>query len=169
MRKLAHPSQPAHVTLRAVADGDIEFIVSWRNDPATRSQSRRQHELTWNDLVNAPNGGQRETLVALEGRTRVGYVQLDRLDGSCELSWVVAPAHRGKGIGTLMVEAAIARAGCNEVTAEIRPLNEASIRIARRCGFVLVETRSDLFLWRRHASGLKRAETQAETPRAHPS
>ncbi len=149
------------VTLRAVDEADIEFIVSWRNDPATRSQSRRQHELTRNDLINAPNGGERETLMAWQGRTRVGYVHLDRLDGSCELSWVVAPGHRRKGIGAQMVEAAIAIAGCDHVTAEIRPLNEASIRIATRCGFVLIEAHSDLLFWRRHASGVKPAETGA--------
>jgi RimJ/RimL family protein N-acetyltransferase len=169
MSNLEKPSQRAHVTLRSIDEGDIESIISWRNDPATRSQSRRQHELTWNDLVNAPNGGQRETLVAVEGRTRVGYVHLDRHDGSCELSWVVAPAHRGKGVGTLMVEAAIAVAGCDEVTAEIRSLNKASIRIAERCGFVLIEARSDLLLWRRHSSGVNRSEPRAETPRARPS
>jgi RimJ/RimL family protein N-acetyltransferase len=151
------------VTLRAVDEVDKEFIVSWRNDPATRSQSRRQHELTWSDLINAPNGGTRETLIALQGRARVGYVHLDRLDRSCELSWVVAPAHRGKGIGSLIVEAAIAIAGAGEVTAEIRPLNEPSIRIAKRCGFVLVEAHSDLLLWRRRASEVNRPEIQTET------
>jgi len=154
---------PMTVTLHAVDDADIEFIVGWRNDPETRSQSRRQHELTWKDLMQAPNGGQRETLIALEGQTRVGYVHLDRLEGACELSWVVAPAHRGKGIGRRMVEAAIAIAGCDDVTAEIRPHNEASIRIAKRCGFALVEARSDALLWRRPASTGKRAELRAET------
>jgi len=141
------------LTLRAVDDVDIKFIVAWRNDRETRSRSRRQHDLTWTDLIDAPNGGQRETLMALEGETRVGYVHLDRLDGSCELSWVVAPAHRGKGIGTLMVEAAIAVAGCDEVTAEIQSRNEASIRIAKRCGFVLVEAHADLLVWRRRTGG----------------
>jgi RimJ/RimL family protein N-acetyltransferase len=154
MDNLANASQRLPVlTLRVVDDVDIEFIVAWRNDPETRSRSRRQHELTWNDLSNAPNGGQRETLMALEGETRVGYVHLDRLNGSCELSWVVAPAHRGKGIGTLMVEAAIAISGCDEVTAEIQARNDASIRIAKHCGFVLVEAHSDLLLWRRRTGG----------------
>jgi RimJ/RimL family protein N-acetyltransferase len=145
-------SMPLKVILRAVDDIDIEFIVSWRNDPETRAQSRRQHELTWGDLINAPNGGRRETLIAEQGKTRVGYVHLDRLDGSCELSWVVAPAYRRKGIGTLIVEAAVAIAGCDDVTAEIRPRNEASIRIAKRCGFVLVESHPDLLFWRWRAS-----------------
>jgi RimJ/RimL family protein N-acetyltransferase len=151
------------VTLRAVDDVDIEFILSWRNDPETRSQSRRQHELAWADLINAPNGGRRETLMAFQGQTRVGYVHLDRLGGSCELSWVVAPSHRRKGIGTLIVEAAIAVAGCDNVTAEIRPLNEASIRIAKRCGFALVETHPDVLLWRRPRAEVERAEIQTET------
>ncbi len=64
----------------------------------------------------------------------------------------MAPDHRGKGIGSLVVDAAVAMAGCDEVTAEIRPRNEASIRIAKRCGFVLAETGPDLLLWRRRAS-----------------
>ena len=115
---------------------DIEFIVSVRNDPETRKNSRRQHELTWLDLIDAPNGGIRETLVAKQDATNVGYVHLDRKDGCCELSWVVAPAYRGNGIGTKMVREAISIAGC-PVVAEIRPDNAPSILIAERCGFHL--------------------------------
>lgn len=129
------------------SDADIEFIVSVRNDPETRKNSRRQHELTWLDLINAPNGGTRETLVAKQNKTNVGYVHIDRKDGSCELSWVVAPAFRGNGIGTKMVREAISIADC-PVVAEIRPDNVASILIAERCGFRLAETHDGLHVWK---------------------
>lgn len=130
------------------SDADINFIVSVRNDPETRKNSRRQHELTWLDLVDAPNGGTRETLVAKQDATNVGYVHIDRLNGSCELSWVVAPAFRGNGIGTKMVREAMSIADCPEIIAEIRPENVASILIAERCGFHLVETHDGLQVWK---------------------
>lgn len=130
------------------SEADIDFIVSVRNDPETRRNSRRKHELTWRDLVDAPNGGMRETLVAKQNGANVGYIHLDRLDGSCELSWVVAPSYRGNGIGTKMVCAALLISDCPEITAEIRPENAASIVIAKRCGFQLAEGHDDLLLFR---------------------
>lgn len=130
------------------SDADIDFIVAVRNDPETRRNSRRQHELTWQDLIGAPNGGTRETLVAKQDETNVGYVHLDRLDGLCELSWVVAPSYRGNGIGTKMVSAALLSAARSEIIAEIRPDNVASILIAKRCGFQLAERHDDFLLFR---------------------
>ena len=130
------------------SNADIDFIVSVRNDPETRKNSRRQHELTWLDLIDAPNGGIRETLVAKQDATNVGYVHLDRKDGCCELSWVVAPAYRGKGLGTRMVREAMSIADCPNLIAEIRPDNVASIHIAERCGFHHSETHDGILIWK---------------------
>jgi RimJ/RimL family protein N-acetyltransferase len=125
----------------------IDFVVSVRNDPETRKQSRRQRPLTWADLVPAPNSGVRETMVAEVDGVKVGYVHLDRLDGTCELSWVIAPAHRQKGCGTAMVREALKFAGA-EALAEIKPDNIASILIAERCGFRLSQAHDGLQVWR---------------------
>lgn len=128
---------------------DIDFVLSVRNDPDIRKQCRRQGCLVWSDLVDAPNGGTRETLIAEVNGVPTGYLHLDRLDDTCELSWNVSPFHRGKGFGKEMVRTALPALAAYVVLAEIKPNNIASLLIAESCGFHLVESHDGLQVWKR--------------------
>jgi RimJ/RimL family protein N-acetyltransferase len=61
-----------------------------------------------------------------------------------EVGWILSPAKHGKGYATEAVLAIIEWGGRhfaeNELTAIIAPENEASLNVARKCGFVPVET-----------------------------
>ncbi len=135
------------IALRRAEETDAAQLLAWRNDPETRANSRRQHILTWAELSEAPPGTRRETYIGdIDGRP-VGTVRLDYTDGQCELSWTVAPASRGQSIGRALVEAAIATATTKRLTAEIKPGNRASRRIAEALGFKQMGKERGLEIW----------------------
>jgi RimJ/RimL family protein N-acetyltransferase len=131
-------------------NSDIAFVLSVRNDPETRRYSRRQHELTWTDLVDAPNGGRRETVIGRLAED-IGYLHFDTLGEVCELSWAIASCFRGNGYGKKMVLAGIELVTTPILIAEIKPENLASIQIARAGCFELAEERHGMTIWRRQA------------------
>jgi RimJ/RimL family protein N-acetyltransferase len=118
------------ITLRPATTGDVRSLWMWRNDPGTRANCHttdvvplETHERWLAGVLANPD---RLLLVAEEGGVPVGTVRWDRLDGETwELSWTVAPEHRGRGVGTRMV--------CRAVTE--RPANVASIHVAIAAGF----------------------------------
>ncbi|HVA13862.1 MAG TPA: GNAT family N-acetyltransferase [Stellaceae bacterium] len=136
------------IVLRPATPDDAERLLAWRNDPVTRAHSRRQHALSWAELMAAPAGTTRESYVGeLDGHP-VGSLHLDYAGTACELSWTVAPAERGRGIGRALVAAAVAAARAPELVALIKPANEASRRIADSLGFAPQGERDGLEIWR---------------------
>ena len=135
--------------LRLATDADKDHLLAWRNDPETRANSRRTHELTWEELMAAPvSGVKRETYVAeLEGQP-VGSIRLDYEGEWCELSWTVAPLRRRRGIGLWMVQEGIRHCTAPVLMAEIKPENTASRKIAEHAGFVEIGEREGFQLWR---------------------
>jgi RimJ/RimL family protein N-acetyltransferase len=136
------------LVLRRAEETDAERLLAWRNDPETRANSRRQHILTWAELIEAAPGTQRETYVGEIDGNPVGSVRLDYTGQDCELSWTVAPESRGHGIGRALVAAAIAQARTNMLIAAIKPDNLASRRIAEALGFTQYGEEQGLEVWR---------------------
>ena len=141
------------LTLRPVREADAALLLAWRNDPETRANSRRQHPLTWAELTVAPPGAHREIFVAEEDGIPIGQATHDYRQDDCELSWTVAPEHRGRGVGTAIVAAAVAAARARLLIAVIKPDNAASARIAERIGFTPVAERDGLSVWRLSKDG----------------
>lgn len=82
----------------------------------------------------------RVALVAVLGDDLVAVARYDRWPGKdeAEVAFVVADAHQGRGISTLLLEhlAAIARTkGITHFTAEVLPDNRAMLSVFRRAGF----------------------------------
>lgn len=70
------------------------------------------------------------------------------------MSWGVRPGHRGRGLGTKTLRAALATE-TSELWALIRPWNMASIALAERAGFVLVEATEENLTYRWTPGGAK--------------
>lgn len=137
------------LSLRLATEADAPFLLAWRNDPETRANSRRTHELTWPELIEAPvKGVRRETYVAEIDGVPVGSVRLDYEEELCEVSWTVAPTRRRRGIGLGMVRLAVAQCTARVLLAEIKPTNTASRRIAERAGFIEIGEREGFEIWR---------------------
>lgn len=76
---------------------------------------------------------------ALAGRTPVGFVRLDLApDRSGDVTLIVDPRQRRRGIGSALVEHAlmVARSrGLSRLVAAVRPENEAALRLFGDAGF----------------------------------
>lgn len=147
-----HHPKPG-MTLRTATPLDAERLLSWRNDPATRSNSfttdlvsLEQHTRWLGQVLNDPS---RTLLVAEWEGEAVGTVRLDYSDDQCELSWTVAPECRQRGYGRAMVALAIDQASCTKVIAKIKSDNAASQQIVRALGFTEVAHEHGQAVWAR--------------------
>jgi RimJ/RimL family protein N-acetyltransferase len=88
--------------------------------------------------------GTREAFAAVDGDGRfLGLalaVDIDREAAEVELGYVVAPDARGGGVATAMLRAltewAFAEIGALRIRLVVDVVNEASLRVAERCGYV---------------------------------
>ena len=125
------------VKLRSARMEDAELLLSWRNDPVTRSFSRntlpmdRTEHLEW--LRRTLEDPARKLFIAEEKGVPVGTVRADFDGRAHELSWTVAPQARGRSVGRRMVLLA-ARAVGGSLRAQVKAADVASIRIAEAAG-----------------------------------
>jgi ribosomal protein S18 acetylase RimI-like enzyme len=121
---------------RATMD-DAQAVLDWRNDPVAVSMSKSgavdsDGHVQW--FAKAIADPARDIFIAEEHGERVGMVRFDQTDDNYMVSICVAPAARGRGVGSAMLERAMA-AHRRPYVAEIMPENTASLRIFQRCGF----------------------------------
>ncbi len=128
---------------------DAQRLFAWRTDPVTQQFS----------LTNGPRnfeahcawlrgvlGDPQRILWIAETQGPVGTIRADFHDGGWTLSWTVAPEARGQGVGSQMVQAAVARLP-GKIRAAIHHENKASQTIAIRSGFLMVEDTDTLTNW----------------------
>jgi RimJ/RimL family protein N-acetyltransferase len=138
--------------LRFATEADAEQLLEWRNDPLSRRNARNTGIISWSThtewLRESLASASRKVFVAEKDNRAVGTCRLDYSDSSCELSWIVAPEHRGQGIGKAMVQLLIEQAGSPTLIAEIRVENEPSMRIARGLTFAITGYRNGFGVWK---------------------
>ena len=123
--------------LRPVTIEDTDLLLVWRNDLQTRMAShiteeiKRDIHVSW--LTRSLDNPSRRLFIAEEDGVPVGTVRADYSDGVYELSWIVAPHARGRGVGRRMV-ALLANQISEPIRAEVKVGNETSIRIAEYAG-----------------------------------
>jgi RimJ/RimL family protein N-acetyltransferase len=141
------------VKLRTATLEDAELLLDWRNDAETRANSRQHDLVPWDShviwLAALLADPARELLIAERDGNAVGTVRFDRERDETVLSWTIAPARRGQGLGRAMVRCAVERAPTARMRAEIAASNARSIAIAREAGFRPSETIGDIMVWRR--------------------
>lgn len=129
------------LALRPALLSDASRLLEWRNAPEVRAASRHTEEidlathLRWLGKALADPG--RKIFIAEQGGAPVGMIRADRMeDGIWELSWLVAPDFRQKGLGKVLLKSLfdIIQA---PVRAEIKDWNLASIRMAEAAGMQL--------------------------------
>ena len=134
--------------LREAVPSDCRLLYDWRMDPVTRAGSfghdtfpYEEHEKWFRKLMADPCRKQ-FILLRLPAATPAAQLRLDLLGQEAEISYSVAAAERGKGIGTLLIQTAVSYAGnlsgIRTLTAEVLPDNTASRRIFEKCGFHLL-------------------------------
>jgi len=129
----------SELELRPAARSDARILFEWRNDEETRQHSRDKkpldfaaHEKWLSDSLKNPS---RKIFIAYAEGAPVGVVRGDTADGCVELSWTVAPAFRGHGIGKRMVLQFVRDVAQDApLKAFIRDGNSASEKIAQALG-----------------------------------
>ncbi len=121
---------------RGATASDALVLLAWRNDALTRFNSRNANPVDLSDhLAWLERRLMRESphlyIAELDGEP-VGTV---RIDGE-EISYTVAPEHRGRGYAKQMLRWAYSEFG--RLRAEIRPDNIASIKAAESAGHKVV-------------------------------
>jgi len=127
--------------LREAQFKDWNILLDWRNDPISRKNSFNQ------DLIDTET--HKDWLIkSLSLLSRKIYILEDPINGAvgtirCDtnsdntntLSWNISPKERGKGYGNLILKMFLKDA-TGEFLAEIKDSNIASIKLAKKNGFI---------------------------------
>ncbi len=137
----------AEVALRRATAADVEPIVDLMEAVVAEGRwlgaepplDRSQHLERLATAIADPDGP--ALLVAVDaGGAVVGYLNLDRRPyGVANLAMFVAAAWRGRGVGSTLVDAAIAvarAAGAHKVALQVWPNNGPALSLYAKFGFV---------------------------------
>src|SRR5262249_24260235 len=92
---------------RRLKPSDADAIFGWQTSPGTRAFSRQPEAPSWAGHLDWINGrlrsrGSITEIILADGR-QAAMARLDPIEGGLEISIVVAPEYRGKGIGEAAV------------------------------------------------------------------
>ncbi|AGH81487.1 GCN5-like N-acetyltransferase [Psychromonas sp. CNPT3] len=128
--------------LRLATLEDGPLLLKWRNDKQTQQASHcstpikySEHEKWLNALLQDPL---RMLYVVEKNNVAVGSLRSDFANGEFELSWTVAPTHRGQSIGKQMLSLLADKIKA-PIRASIKKGNSASIKIAEYVGMQYVK------------------------------
>ncbi len=139
---------------RRARESDSRDLFMWRNDPATRSASLNNSEITWDDHTAWYSEALRKPTIALY-ITEISTVESQSIGmcrfnisenlSSAEVSINLNPAYRGKGLAQGVLHDSIQHfsedfPNVKVITATIRTSNSASIKIFHSENF---ETQND--------------------------
>ena len=138
------------VTIRAAAEGDVEFLTSVVIE-ATLDQGRLPDDFdevdyragfgAWtSDQVNGDGSGSSISVVEVDGRD-AGRLRVVRRDGLVEIAGLqLLPEHQAHGVGRTVVEEVVAQARADGLPVElgVEKDNPRARVFWERCGFTYV-------------------------------
>lgn len=131
-----------------------KIVMDWRNDPSTLAMSFHPKPKVWASfeqefyqqyfsLQGLP------PLFVLEKGIRVAFLRFRQMNDpshserrGCEISIMVAPEHRGKGLGAAALNAVaplVKSQGYDDIFAEIKVENHASLKIFAEAGYTRID------------------------------
>ena len=141
--------------LRPVTLDDAGILLAWRNDPVVRSASRSTDEITLAEheawlmrMLESPHSW---LFIGIDEEGQpVGHTRVVEEGGYAEVSIVIAPEHRGRGLGGQLLglthDAYAAGGGDCELRAFVRASNDPSHRLFLSTGYVADEV-TDVGTW----------------------
>lgn len=134
------------LSLRPAAIDDAARLLSWRNDPASVRASLSEKTIEAEDhkrwLSQVFEEGRTKIFIAEQGDKAVGMIRFDPLQALDqpnlkreEMSWIIAPEMRGKGLGRVLLHAALDHCDADLLIALIKEDNHPSRKIAESVGF----------------------------------
>lgn len=148
------------LAVRPAVDADEELLLEWANDPVTRRNSfdrgvigADEHHRWLRDKMSA-GGNCLLLLVETQDGVPLATARFERIEGGWWINYTVAPPYRARGLGTRVLELALAtltrahpEASC--VRARVMATNEPSRRIFKRLGFEIVSDAAGAVQYRR--------------------
>jgi len=132
--------------LRAATAADAGLLLTWASDPTTRAAGFHPEPIEpethrrW--LAQRLASASGRLLIGMDGEEPVGEARLDRTEeGRVEVGIAVAPAARGRGVGRILLAAALEMARADRVldprtfVARIRSDNTISMALFAGAGF----------------------------------
>ena len=130
------------LSLRVATLEDAPLLLKWRNDKQTQQASHTrtpikyaEHEKWLNTLLDDPY---RMLYVIEKNSVAIGSLRSDFAKGIFELSWTVAPEHRGKSLGKHMLSILAGQIKA-PIRASIKKGNTGSIKIAEYVGMQYIK------------------------------
>lgn len=133
------------LVLRKAQSGDIDLVLSWANDPETRRHafntrpiSRDEHSVWFERRINSPEV--KFFIAETPNGIPAGQVRFEcQADNAWEISYLIAPVFRGRGLARPMLETAVRTlfedAEIKVVSGYVKPENVASVRVFEGLGF----------------------------------
>lgn len=152
----ATPLTDGFVVVRLRREGDLEAIstasrdpetLRWLDDPPMDDESRQtamsRVEAAWRSGHAAPM-----TIADAGADHAVGLINLTfHAEAAASVAYSVFPSHRGQGVAPravrLVADWALGELGVTQLLLEADDGNAASIRVAEKCGFQLIDTKSE--------------------------
>jgi RimJ/RimL family protein N-acetyltransferase len=130
------------VELRAVMPGDLPIFFDHQRDPQANEMAafpprEREAFMTHWARVLADETNMTRTVLA-DGAIAGNVVSFDRL-GEREVGYWIGRDQWGKGIATAALAAFLLQDRTRPLTARVATINAGSIRVLRKCGFVVVD------------------------------
>lgn len=131
-------------------ESDARLVMSWRNDPDTLRWSFNTAPKVWDSYWKLFRSEyfcfhDLPPLFACAGGERIAFLRMTPASDpehlgrkTCDISIVVAPNRRGKGVGTAILQAAsswLVIQGYELILAKIKVDNESSLRSFQKAGF----------------------------------
>jgi RimJ/RimL family protein N-acetyltransferase len=132
------------ITLRTLADSDLDTLFVWENDPRavemaafTRANpsDRSAFDAHYERIRNDPSCTLRA--IADDGEF-VGTVGTFTLEGEREVTYWIAPAQWGRGLASQALQAFLAIEQTRPIYGRVAEHNAASAKVLARAGFVQV-------------------------------
>ena len=132
------------VRLRPVEPGDLPRMFDLQLDPeanrlaVTIPRTRAAFDAHWAQAMDDPRVTARAVLV---GEAFVGYVSCFPADGQDHVGYWLDRAFWGRGIATRALDQLLGEVARRPLVATVATTNGASLRVLRKCGFVVEQVR----------------------------
>jgi RimJ/RimL family protein N-acetyltransferase len=140
------PTTADRVRLRPVGPGDLPRVYELQLDPdsnrmaVTIPRTREAFDSHWARALDDPGVTARAILV---GGEMVGIISCFPRDGQDHVGYWIDRAYWGKGIASRALQLLLQEVAKRPLVAAAATSNGASLRVLRKCGFVVEEVRRD--------------------------
>jgi RimJ/RimL family protein N-acetyltransferase len=135
------------VLLRAILPGDLPLMYEMQADPESNRIAvtfPRNREVFDHHWATALKDAKNLARAVIAGHAFVGYISCLPQDGADHVGYLIDRAYWGRGLATRALHLLLEEVVQRPLVATVATSNLASLRVLRKCGFVVEKTRQSL-------------------------